>query len=331
MDLLKIHMIRLKYLPVFFGLCLLPATRAADPVRTPNVAPKEVQDLLTIDNGTIRVGIDREMGASITWLSSKGYPKNMVNIHDPGRLIQQSYYAGRSLDRSADGQSKSWNPWAWNPIQGGGVGSWARVTRFEKRNGQSLYAETVPKLWDMPDEEAEAIMRQWTGFDEDLPDVLEVRCELLCQRKPGDRWGPALPRHQEVPALYFTRNFSEFQSYLGEGKWRLESQPPGPPWGKAAPPRKAIACFEKGGEGIAVFSPTATEHWNFGPHAGGSSPDPMAAPCVHLAPISKVNLGPRSTLGYRYWIVAGTKDSIVKRLDELWEKYSEESFELTNP
>ena len=57
----------------------------------------------------------------------------------------------------------------------------------------------------------------------------------------------------------------------------------------------------------------------------------MAAPCVHLAPISKVNLGPRSTLGYRYWIVAGTKDSIVKRLDELWEKYSEESFELTNP
>ena len=191
MDLLKIHMIRLKYLPVFFGLCLLPATRAADPVRTPNVAPKELQDLLTIDNGTIRVGIDREMGASITWLSSKGYPKNMVNIHDPGRLIQQSYYAGRSLDRSADGQSKSWNPWAWNPIQGGGVGSWARVTRFEKRNGQILYAETVPKLWDMPDEEAEAIMRQWTGFDEDLPDVLEVRCELLCQRKPGDRWGPA--------------------------------------------------------------------------------------------------------------------------------------------
>ena len=36
-------------------------------------------------------------------------------------------------------------------------------------------------------------------------------------------------------------------------------------------------------------------------------------------------------LGYRFWIVVGSKDSIVKRLDELWEKYSEESFELTNP
>ena len=123
------------------------------------------EELLQIDNGVVKVGIDRKKGASITWLSWAGYPKNMVNSADPGRLIQQSYYAGRSLNRQADGQSKSWSPWTWNPIQGGGIGSWARVNEFKRIGDDTLFGETVPKLWDMPDEEAAAIMRQWTGFE----------------------------------------------------------------------------------------------------------------------------------------------------------------------
>lgn len=72
--------------------------------------------LLLIDNGTVRVGIDRAKGGAITWLSAGAYPKNMVNLADPGRLIQQSYYAGKSIDRTADGQSQEWSPWPWNPI-----------------------------------------------------------------------------------------------------------------------------------------------------------------------------------------------------------------------
>ena len=301
----------------------------ADPARTPNIQAKAIKDLLTIDNGTIKIGIDREMGASLTWLSWTEHPKNVINIHDPGRLIQQSYYAGKQLDRSADGQSKAWNPWPWNPIQGGGVGSWATVNEFkiiegseDKDKAQTLFGETIPKLWDMPNEDADAIMRQWTGFEPDMPDVVVVRCELICKRDPKDRWGPAVARHQEVPACYFTRNFSKFASYLGEGKWRAESQAPGPPWGKATPPRKAMGCFNAEGNGIAIFSPCATEHWNFGPHGGGNSSESNDAPCVHLAPIAKAKIGPKSSLTYRYWMIVGTESSIAKRLDVLWEKYS---------
>src|SRR6185503_18618480 len=76
------------------------------------------EDLLVLENGSARVGIDRAKGGAITWLSNAAYPKNMVNSADPGRLIQQSYYAGLRLDRQADGQSKRWSPWSWNPIQG---------------------------------------------------------------------------------------------------------------------------------------------------------------------------------------------------------------------
>ena len=294
-------------------------------------APARNEELLLLDNGTIKVGIDRAKGAAITWLSWTAYPKNMVNSADPGRLIQQSYYAGARLERRSEGQSKAWSPWTWNPIQGGGISSWARVNEFKRLDERTLYAETVPKLWDMPDEEAAALMRQWTGFEPGMPDVVAVRCEFVALRTENDRWGPAVLRPQEIPACYFTRNFSTIKSYVGDGQWREETQPPGPPWGKARVPRNAMAVFAPNREGVAVFSPCATQPWNFGPHAGGASDDPAAGPCMHVAPIDRVNLGPKSTYRYRYWLVVGREAQLATRLDELWQKYGSERAELTNP
>ena len=215
------------------------------------------EQFLFLENGTLKVGVDRAKGAAITWISSKSSPKNIVNSYDPGRLIQQSYYAGRKLDRRKDGQHKAWSPWTWNPIQGGGVGSWAQVLSLEKKDGL-IFSETIPKLWDMTDENAEATMRQWTGFEKGMPNVLVVRCQLVCTRHQEDRWGPAVDRPQEVPACYFTRNFDSFKSYQGNGKWQTHKQEPGPPWGairKNVP--TSFACFEKNGQGAAVFCPYA--------------------------------------------------------------------------
>lgn len=307
--------------------CLGTAATAAEP---PSPGPDGAA-LLVAEQDGVRIGIDRRKGGSITWLSWPGHTNNAVNHADPGRLIQQSYYAGKALDRTAEGQSKAWSPWTWNPIQGGGVGSWARVTEFRRMDGPTLFAETVPKLWDMPDEEAAAIMRQWTGFEPGMTGVIVVRCEFVSRREPEDRWGPALLRDQEIPACYFTRHFSEVRSHLGDGHWREETQPPGPPWGRARPPRQAMACFAPNGQGVAIFSPAATQAWNFGPHGHGASDDPNAGPCLHVAPLDRVSLGPRSEYRYRYWLVVGTAAEIASRLDALWEKYSGERVELRNP
>ena len=183
----------------------------------------------------------------------------------------------------------------------------------------------------MPDEEAAAVMRQWTAFEPDMPNVVVVRCEFVSQRAEEDRWGPARLSPQEIPACYFTRKFDRYRSYLGDGQRRDETQPPGPPWGKAEPPRKAMACFAADGQGVAVFSPAATQPWNFGPHGAGASDDPAAGPCVHIAPIDRVHLGPRSTYGYRYWLVIGAEAQIAIRLDALWKKYAEEKARIINP
>jgi hypothetical protein len=296
-----------------FGLCRL--------------SPALAEKLSIIDNDTVRVGLDLEKGAAITWLSWKAHPRNMVNIADPGRLIQQSYYAGRTLNRTPEGQSAAWSPWPWNPIQGGGVGSWARISEH-RNDGKTLFAETIPKLWDMPNEEAAAIMRQWTTFEPLMSNVVVVRCEFISNRDVDDRWAPTSLRAQEVPACYFTRNFSQAQTYLGDGKWRRETQPPGPPWGHAEPPLNAMAFFEENGQGVAVFSPVSSTAWNFGPHGGGPTDEPTAGPCMHVAPIVRILLGPKSRYEYRYWLVVGDAKSISERLDALIRKYGHETAEF---
>jgi hypothetical protein len=311
---------------------VLAETKSVAPNVDPgaSTAKGSADDLLTLDNGTIRIGIDRGKGGSITWLSWTNYPRNAVNHADPGRLIQQSYYAGKSQNRLAEGQSEAWSPWTWNPIQGGGVSSWARVIEFKRIDDRTLYSETIPKLWDMPNEEAAARMRQWTSFEPGMPDVVMVRCEFLSLRANVDRWGPGVPREQELPACYFTRNFSTVKTYLKNGEWRTESQPPGPPWGKANPPYKAMAVFTKDGQGVAIFSPAAGVKWNFGPHGVGASDDPAASPCMHVAPLDRISLGPNSEYRYRYWLIIGTEAQLAARLDVLLEKYSGERGALRN-
>ena len=182
----------------------------------------------------------------------------------------------------------------------------------------------------MPSEEAAALMHQWTAFETNMPNVIVVRCELIAQRQENDRWGPAKRSPQEIPACYFTRNFDTVRSYLGDGQWRAETQPAGPPWGHTQPPRKAMALFNAAGQGVALFSPAATQAWNFGPHTTLASDSPTASPCMHVAPIDWVNLGPKSTYRYRYWLIVGNQQELASRLDELWRKYSKEHSELTN-
>lgn len=328
MTRVAVNRFRPKHLAAILASILAASTAMAAPAKPADLTTPE-SVLLTLDNGTVKVGIDRSRGAAITWLSWSAHPENAVNHSDPGRLIQQSYYAGKRLNRMEDGQSKSWSPWSWNPIQGGGVSSWARVNAFQRIGQATLFSETVPKLWDMPDEEAAALMRQWTSFEPGMPNVVTVRCEFISKRSNTDRWGPALLSPQEVPACYFTRQFGTVKTYLGDGKWRAEQQPPGPPWGRSETPRKAMALLNGDGQGVAVFSPAGNERWNFGPHSTGDNSDSAAAPCMHVAPIARVKLGPKSELRFRYWLVVGTEAQLAARLDALWEKYSNERLELT--
>ena len=96
--------------------------------------------IAVIDNGVLTLKLDLTRGGAISYLSLSTSTRNIVNISDEGRYIQQSYYAGKGLNRQAEGQSKQWSPWPWNPIQVGDYNRHrAKILDF-KKNGKFIVA-----------------------------------------------------------------------------------------------------------------------------------------------------------------------------------------------
>ena len=58
---------------------------------------------------------------------------------------------------------------------------------------------------------------------------------------------------------------------------------------------------------------------------------PPPGPCMHLAPLDRVMLGPDSIYRFRYWLIVGDEASIAMRLDSLIQKHSREKAVLTQP
>jgi hypothetical protein len=275
-------------------------------------------NVLSLSSRDLTVRIDRTRGGSITWISAAG-GANLINLHDLGRLVQQSYYAGAKLDRRAEGQSPHWSPWTWNPVQGG---SFAHapgiIQKFESRAGV-LHSITRPKLWDMPDETAACVMEQWTEFEPGHTRVLRVTNTLRSQRRDDDRWGPAVPLHQELPAIYLVRAFAEARIYEGGGKWTDYAMPAlaNKGWGRPTVPRRAMAFFRADGLGFAIYSPSSDATWNCGVVGDSRSSDPKHAHTTHVAPIATVSLAPDATYSFRYWMLLGDAPTLSRLLDGL--------------
>ena len=164
-----------------------------------------------IDNGVITLKLDLTRGGAISFISLSGSERSIVNIADEGRYIQQSYYAGRSVDRKAEGQAPNWSPWSWNPIQvGDAFRNRARILAFQKKDNE-LYVKCIPMQWDMNNRPAEAEMEQWTTV---TGSVIKVRNRLTCHRTDLI-YGDSTLNDQELPAVYPISALKNLYTYLG--------------------------------------------------------------------------------------------------------------------
>lgn len=78
--------------------------------------------LYFIENDRFKVGIQLSWGGGLNYIEDKQCPvsglSNLVNRHDTGRLIQQSYYGTGGNSQYQPG-SFNGSKWAYNPVQGG--------------------------------------------------------------------------------------------------------------------------------------------------------------------------------------------------------------------
>lgn len=277
-----------------------------------------------LDNGVLNVKLDLTRGGAINYISISGTSRNIVNIHDEGRYIQQSYYAGKKLDRIKDGQNPNWSPWTWNPIQvGDSFKNRAEILECSK-SGNTLYVKCIPMLWDMNNSPAEAIMEQWTTV---MGNVIKVRNKLTCNRT-DNIYGENIPAHQELPAVYPISALKNLYAYFGTAPFT--NAPISNPevehledgfWGRYSDDKVSehwMAFVDDTKWGIGVFTPI-TSNFLAG-MAGAPGYESMDSQTSYIAPIKTEALSKKDIFEYDYYLVIGNLDEIRSGIYKLNEK-----------
>lgn len=277
-----------------------------------------------IDNGILTLKLDLTRGGAISYLSLSGKDRSLVNVFDEGRYIQQSYYAGKSINRQEEGQSPNWSPWSWNPIQvGDAFGNRAEILDFQKSDNE-MYVKCIPMQWDMNNHPAEAEMEQWTTLD---GNVLKVRNKLSCHRT-DTIYGEGIVNDQELPAVYPISALDNLYSYFGEAPFTgapltnltVEHLEDGF-WGRYDDDKVTenwMAFVDKNKWGMAVYSPSCTNFLaGMAGQPGGESTDSSTS---YIAPVTKAILNKNSVYEYEYFIIVGSLSEIRKTIEALHQK-----------
>ena len=286
-----------------------------------NAQPTE----LSADNGIIKVKLDLTRGGAINYLSNSGTSRNLVNIHDEGRYIQQSYYAGNPLNRQDDGQSDHWSPWPWNPIQvGDAFGNRAEILDY-KQQDDTLYVKCTPMLWDMNNEPAEATMEQWLILKNN---ILEVHNRLTCFRT-DTIYNENILRDQELPAVYPISALKNLYYYDGVKSFTNDtlSNPPvvnlsSGFWGRyLGVSEHWMAFVDDNMNGIGVYNPQC--NYFLAGMAGEPGHESQDGSTSYIAPVKKEALSKNSVYDYTYFIVVGSIEEIRSKVYELNDGFEE--------
>ncbi len=301
----------------FFSLFLLlsfncksQATSAQD-----QITPKE----LIADNGILTLKLDLTRGGAISYLSASGSTRSVVNIADEGRYIQQSYYAGKSLDRKAEGQAPRWSPWAWNPIQvGDAFRNRAKILTY-RQTKTSLYVKCIPMQWDMNNKPAEAEMEQWTTLN---GNVLEVRNRLTCHRT-DQIYGDSILCDQELPAVYPVSALKNLYTYQGSAPFTKAPVQLLPVknlssgfWGIYNEVSENWMAFtDDSGWGMAVYNPKCVRF--LAGLSGVTGKEATDRSTSYIAPVKKEILYKNSVYEYRYYILMGNLEEIRNKIYQI--------------
>lgn len=168
-----------------------------------------------VENERLKLGIALHWGGTISYFEDttcavKGL-SNLVNRHDTGRLIQQSYYGTIGEGNDYEPSLSFGSLWHYNPVQGGdqyGVGG--RLIDF-RITENSIYVKSQPCDW--------AKQGVFTPFYTENTYTLEEDY-VRVDNRAVDFSGYEHPYHfQELPAVYTVSYLDTFVCYNGDSPW----------------------------------------------------------------------------------------------------------------
>lgn len=255
-----------------------------------------------LDNGLIKVGVDLKRGGSIGYLADVRQGRNVVNIHDLGRWIGQSYYAGPTPFGTPH---SAWQNWPWNPVSAGDVyGNPSQLIEVAN-DGKTLYVKSVPRQWALKNVPGDCQFETWVTLEHR---TVHVRNRLTNQRQDVTQY-PAMD--QELPAVYTVGKLHRLMAYSGEKPFtnqpiaeipKQPAQDGKPRWTPFFGTEHWAALVDDNHWGLGVIHPGVVRFLggSYGqPGTGGPADDS----CGYVAPVRREILDHNIVYEYRYSLV----------------------------
>lgn len=267
-------------------------------------APASAERMSFLDNGSIRIGVNLDLGGTITYLSDSKTGENVINSHDLGRQVQQSYYSGPHPFGKAH---PGWKDWPWNPIGSGDVYGHPSRAVEHSNDGRTLNVKTVPMQWALDNVPGDCTFETRIALE---GRAAHVRCRLGNHRLDTTQY-PAMD--QELPAVYTIGKLHRLFTYdgpdpfTGKGLTRIENA--GPPWSHWKATENWAALVDDDGRGLGVVHPGVYSFiggFHGQPGRGGPKDDPTG----YIAPVRKEILDHNIVYEYEYDLVLDTLDAI---------------------
>ncbi|MBO0879545.1 MAG: hypothetical protein J2P17_04085, partial [Mycobacterium sp.] len=266
----------------------------ADPTHNP---------LLTLQDKDVSIGVDLHWGGALSVLIDKKTGRNLINRHDVGRLVQQSYY-GAGKYAGCD--------FGLNPVQGGdSAGNESGVQAATKEHG-TVYVRSRPLDWCLNGQHPDVTYENWY--------TLEGSAVHVVARATFRNVAHGGIRSQEWPAIFTIPQLNNYVRYDGDQPFTggaLSSSTPGFPNETQSNTEGWGSHVDTSGRGLGWFVPNVFTSTNYNYTGQGGTGD-LADATSYSAPIPSVSLSTNSVFQYDYWLVAGTPDDVRKLASTQW-------------
>ena len=179
-----------------------------------SLMPVYNSQLYYIENSRFKVGVQLSWGGGLNYIEDKNTPvsglTNLVNRHDTGRLIQQSYYGTRGNKDYTPGSFNGSN-WSYNPVQGGD--QYGNVSRLidVRVTDNSVYIKAQPQDWSLNGQITPSYMENTYTLTGEYVRVDNRFVDFSGWEHPYS--------HQELPAFYTVSYLDNFTWYNGSNGW----------------------------------------------------------------------------------------------------------------
>ena len=273
-----------------------------------------------LESDRYKLGIDLGWGGTVSYLEDKTCTipdlTNLVNRHDTGRLIQQSFYGVQENDEYKPGISFD-SKWRYNPVQGGDQYNNPSRLIDVVITENSLYIKSQPQDWSLDNALTPSYYENTYTLDGDCVKVDNRFTDYSGWEHPF--------AGQELPAFYTVSYLDTFVWYNGENSWTgdtLSSKNDLPFWGDHAGECTFVlrekntetwCAWINGGDdyGLGVYVPNIDQH-KAGRYEFDGSKSDMANSTGYVAPVNILKLVSFDPIEYSYLLTAGNIATIRK-------------------